>query len=139
MRRGLPALSAGLLLATAACSDDPTGSEPLDCDPDQDVSVSVEGDLLPRFSWEPACGMASVQVWGPPREGWVLLSGGDAPENPIAPAVVYGITPEGLVAPAPATPLHSGVEYTVTVYRWIGDPGGPGSLFEAGSATFQAP
>jgi hypothetical protein len=33
----------------------------------------------------------------------------------------------------------AGEEYSVTVSRWIGEPGGPGSLFPRGSATFQAP
>jgi len=35
-----------------------------------------------------------------------------------------------------AQPLTSGISYRVAVYRWVGAAGGPGSLFERGSATF---
>ncbi|MGH7586893.1 MAG: hypothetical protein ACREMH_11650 [Gemmatimonadales bacterium] len=135
-----PRLLLGLLpAASAACSDDagPGPADPLEREPDQAVHVDVEQDGFTRFTWTPGCGMASLQVMGP-GGGWVLYSGEDAAENPIGPGVTYGFPPEGTLEPSPAASLQSGAEYVVTVYRWIGEPGGPGSLFPKGSSYFQA-
>ena len=126
-----------LVAASTACSDDTEPNAPLDCEFDQEVFVNVEQGVFTRFTWTPGCGMASIQVVGS-GGGWVLYSGEDAAENPIGPGVTYGVPPEGTLEPSPATPLESGAEYVVTVYRWIGEPGGPGSLFPQGSAYFQA-
>ena len=135
-RHRLPPLLLALLLG-AACSDDPESVAPLECDHNQDVFVSVEQDILTRFTWEPGCGMASILVSGA-GGGWVVYSGSNSADNPIASGVMYGVAPDGTLEPSPATPLVSGEEYTVTVSRWIGEPGGPGSLFPAGSTYFQA-
>ena len=131
-----------LMLAVAAasgCSEAFEPDPPLECASDQEVTVSVQLSGRPTFTWEPGCGMASVSVLGPSQSGWVLYSGADAADNPIGSGVRYGDAPAGTVEPSPATPLQSGAEYTVTVYRWIGEPGGSGSLFAQGSAEFVAP
>lgn len=133
--RFLPPMLA--LFLCAACSEDSDAVAPLECDHDQDVLVNVEQELLVRFTWEPGCGMASILVTGG-GGGWVVYSGANSPDNPIASGVVYGVAPKGTLEPSPATPLVSGEEYVVTVSRWLGEPGGPGSLFPAGSAYFQA-
>jgi hypothetical protein len=97
----------------------------------------VSADPTPLFSWEPACGFASLQVWDQNQtSGWVLYTGARAPDNPLRSGIRYGQAPPGAIEPAPATPLTKSINYTVAVYRWIGDEAG-GSLFPAGSATFQ--
>ena len=137
--RSLPPLALRFLVAgVGACSDGAETTAPLTCEYDQEVVVTVELAVRPRFTWTPGCGMASVLVVGG-GGGWVIYSGADAADNPIGPGVVYGIAPPGTLEPSPATPLQSGEEYSVTVYRWIGEPGGPGSLFPQGSANFQTP
>jgi hypothetical protein len=134
------AFTFGLALATLACSDgvEPTPTVP--CADDQEVEVSVSGDETPVFTWSPACGMASLQVFpttGSPTSGWVLYTGSRAAENPLRSGIRYGQSPAEAVEPAPATALARGTEYTTTVYRWLGEAGGPGGLFPQGSATFQ--
>ena len=97
-------------------------------------------DPLPVFTWTPACGMASLQVF--PTDGgpstWVLYTGSNAEQNPLRSGVRYGVAPPETIEPTPATGLAAGTNYAVLVYRWIGEPGGNlGSIFERGSATFQ--
>jgi hypothetical protein len=134
------ALAFGLLSLTLACSDGigPTPTEP--CTDDQEVEVSVSADRVPVFTWTPACGMASLQIFptvGPPESGWVLYTGSNAAENPLRSGIRYGTRPPEAIEPAPATALTPGADYTVVVYRWLGEVGGPGGLFPRGSATFQ--
>lgn len=126
-----------LLLLLATCSDG-IGPRPLEpCDADQEVEVMVGSGPNPVFSWTPACGLASLHVWDQNQtSGWVLYTGPRTHENPLRSGIRYGDAPPESVEPAPATPLISGREYTVTVYRWIGDQAG-GSHFPVGSATFE--
>ena len=129
------------LLATAswACSDG-AGVDPIvTCTDDQQVTVNVERQHFgPRFTWEPRCGMASLEV----RDSnglnrmWVVYSGADAPQNPLASGITYGHVPPKGVTPGRARSLDRGATYQVLVYRWVGQPGGPGSLFGRGSARF---
>ena len=130
-------VSLGCAAAAARCSDGFEPDAPLECAGDQTVAVAVQPSVRPTFTWEPGCGMASISVESPDGATWVVYTvGGDAGDNPIGSGVRYGDAPPGTAAPTPAAPLQSGVEYTVTVYRWIGEPGGPGSLFARGSAEF---
>ena len=132
----LAALAGALLFSS--CSD--TAFEPMvSCTDDQEVTVEVSAGTTPRFVWQPSCGMASVQVWATETssDGWVLYSGSHAAENPLPSGLRYGEVPPKGLAPSTATPLRRGVEYRVAVYRWIGEPGGPGSIFERGTATFR--
>ena len=125
-------------LLLLSCSD--SAFEPIvDCTDEQEVTVLVSGGTTPRFTWDPSCGMASVQVWatGTSSDGWVLYSGSYASDNPLPSGLRYGEVPPKGLAPADPTPLRRGNEYQVAVYRWIGDPGGPGSLFERGHAIFR--
>lgn len=139
MRR-VPRLAVMLLAtALASCSDATEPDAPLDCEPSQAVDVTVQLARRPAFTWTPGCGMASLSVTGPTGSGWELYSGAEAAQNPIGSGVRYGDAPTGTLEPSPAQPLQTGSEYTVAVYRWIGEPGGPGSLFQRGSATFIAP
>ena len=129
-------IAVAMAMTVAACSD---GVEPRPIQPcafDQDVEITVSTAPLPVFSWAPACGLASLQVWDQNQSsGWVLYTGARAPENPLRSGIRYGAAPPEALEPAPATPLTSGVVYTVAVYRWVGDDAG-GSLIPAGSATF---
>jgi hypothetical protein len=128
----------GIALLLLSCSD--SAFEPVvPCTDDQEVTVEVSAGTTPRFSWQPSCGMASVQVWATETssDGWVLYSGNYAWENPLPSGLQYGQVPPKGLAPAPPVSLRRGIEYRVAVYRWIGDPGGLGSLFERGSATFR--
>lgn len=140
MPRSFPARLLLPALALAACSDGFGPEAPLPCEADQMVTIGVEPGLRPVFTWEPGCGVSSLQVFGPDEGGvWVLYSGERAAENPIGSGVRYGEVPDGMVEAGPATPLERGEAYTVRVYRWIGEPGGPGSLFQRGSAAFEVP
>ena len=121
-----------------SCAD--SAFEPIvDCTDEQQVTVSVSAGTTPRFTWTPTCGMASVRVWAvaTASDGWVLYSGSYAPENPLPSGLRYGEVPPKGLQPATPSPLRPGVEYRVGVYRWIGERGGPGSLFERGVATFR--
>jgi hypothetical protein len=108
------------------------------CSDSQTVTVQVTASVTPRFNWAPACGMASLQVFLDSGSAgrWIVYSGSAAPENPLPSGIRYGQLPPKGVAPDGAQPLSSGVSYRVVVYRWVGAAGGPGSLFERGSATF---
>jgi hypothetical protein len=137
----LKPLAAALAIVTLACSDGVEPTPVVPCADDQEVEVSVSRDQTPVFTWSPACGMASLQVFpttGSPTSGWVLYTGSRAPENPLRSGVRYGHAPPEALEPAPATTLAPDTEYTVVVYRWVGEPGGElGSLFPRGSAAFQ--
>ena len=102
------------------------------------VAVQV-GSGTARFTWQPTCGMASIQVFSTEGAsgGWVLYSGRYAPENPLPSGIRYGQVPPKGLQPAAASPLSRGAQYQVVVFRWIGDPGGLGSLFGRGHATFR--
>ena len=132
------ALVACLVAMSFACSDS-LGFDPMvTCSDSQTVIVRVETTGTPRFAWQPTCGMASLQVLSDTGSagGWVVYSGSQAAENPLPSGIRYGQLPPGAVAPGGASPLVRGVPYHVVVFRWIGAPGGPGSLFERGSASF---
>jgi hypothetical protein len=128
----------GVALLLLSCSD--SALEPIvACTDDQEVTVAVSAGTIPRFTWDPSCGMASVQVWATETstDGWVLYSGSHAAENPLPSGLRYGeIPPKGL-EPVDPVPLRRGAEYVVAVYRWVGEPGGPGSIFERGRANFR--
>jgi hypothetical protein len=127
-----------ILLSFSSCSD--STFEPIvACTDDQEVAVYVSAGTTPRFTWQPTCGMASVQVWATETssDGWVLYSGGHAAENPLPSGLRYGEVPPKGLEPTSETPLSRGIDYRVAVYRWIGEAGGPGGLFERGIATFR--
>ena len=128
------ALSVVLLLA--GCSDG-LGPWPLHpCAPDQEVEVAVRNDPLPVFSWTPACGLSSLQVWDQHQtSGWTLFTGARTTENPLRSGIRYGQVPPEAIEPGPASPLLAGRPYTVTVYRWNGDASGFHD--PVGSATFE--
>ena len=121
----------------SSCSEN--GFEPIvSCGDDEQVAVSASIGTVPRFTWEPNCGMASVWVWEDPgRIRWALYSGEYASENPLPSGLRYGQVPPKGLEPTPSIRLQRGVTYRVTVYRWVGQPGGPGGLFERGSTTFR--
>ena len=127
---------AGTGLLLVSCSD---GFEPIvACTDDQEVTIQVSAGTTPRFTWDPSCGMASVQVLATEtsRDGWVLYTGSHAAENPLPSGLRYGeVPPNGLETTDPVA-LRRGVEYQVTVYRWIGDPRF-GVLFLRGHAIFR--
>jgi hypothetical protein len=128
----------GIALLLVSCSH--SAFEPiLACADQQQVTVLVSSGTSPRFTWDPSCGMASVQVWAneTASDGWVLYSGSYASENPLPSGLRYGEVPPKGLQPADPSPLRRGIEYRVAVYRWLGELGGPGGLFERGSATFR--
>lgn len=132
----MPRLGVRLIaLFVAGCSD---GAEPgpiQSCDSDQEVNVIVSSDQVPLFTWDPPCGLASLTVWDQNQtSGWALFTGSRSAENPLRSGIRYGVAPPEALEPARASPLTSD-SYTVTVYRWIGEPGA-GSHMPVGSATF---
>jgi hypothetical protein len=149
LQRGLPsvrmiarssttALAAVLVTGWLACSSS-LGFDPIvPCSDSQTINVSVETSVTPRFTWQPSCGMSSLQVLPDTGSsgGWVVYSGSHAAENPLPSCIRYGRLPPDGIVPGGAHPLVHGVPYHVVVYRWIGAPGGPGGLFEQGNATF---
>jgi hypothetical protein len=139
-RLGSTRLAVTLVAFSLGCSDGVEPTPIVPCADDQEVEVLVSADQTPVFEWSPACGMASLQVFpttGSPTSGWTLYTGARAPENPLRSGVRYGQAPPEALEPAPATALIKDTEYTVIVYRWLGEPGGTGSLFAQGSATFK--
>jgi hypothetical protein len=127
----------GFLLS--GCSDPSAPLPPEPCTDEQEVTIQAGPGPQPVFSWAPACAMSSLEVFpasGPPA-AWVLYGGSQASTNPLRSGVQYGQAPAGTVEAARERDLQVGTEYRVTVYRWIGDPGGPGSIFSRGSATFR--
>jgi hypothetical protein len=134
-------IETGMLAALflAGCSSGPAAPILEPCADDQEVTLAVGVGLRPVFTWAPACAMSSIFV--APASGvpasWVLYSRTDAPANPLRSGVPYGEEPEGSVEAAPEATLQPGTLYEVTVYRWVGDPGGPGSIFPRGTTTFR--
>jgi hypothetical protein len=126
-----------LSVLLAACSDSPQ-EPPLEECVDNQVTLTATQGAVPTFSWSPSCGMSSMQVF--PSSGgasvWVFYGGEQAETNPFRSPINYGHAPSGAFVATGPEPLRAGTEYTVIVYRWIGDPGGGGSIFDAGSATF---
>jgi hypothetical protein len=127
-----------LCLLLASCSDSPL--EPVEECPDNQVSVTVGQGVTPTFTWAPACGIASLNVF--PAAGgpslWVLYSGPHAADNPFRSGIRYGRAPAGALEVTRPSPLISGTEYTILVYRYLSEgSGGPGALLSAGSATFR--
>jgi hypothetical protein len=108
------------------------------CSDNQEVAVSVTSEPRPLFTWDPACGMASLEVRpvsGSQSSGWELFTGPGAPGNPLRSRIRYGSAPPEAQESDPATPLAEGVEYRITVSRWIGDAQ-DGNLILRGSTTF---
>ena len=124
-----------MALLVAGCSDG-AGPGPIQsCASDQEVNVTVSNNEVPLFTWDPPCGLSSLTVWDQNQtSGWVLFTGSRSAENPLRSGIRYGVAPPEALEPAPASPLTSD-SYTVTVYRWIGEPDA-GSHFPVGSATF---
>ncbi len=139
MVRFLPSIAIALAVILEAGCSESLGFDPIvACSDSQTVTVQVTTSVTPRFTWTPACGMASLQVFldsgGAGR--WIVYSGSAAPQNPLPSGIRYGQLPPKGLAPGGAQPLISGVSYSVVVYGWVGAAGGAGSLFERGSATF---
>jgi hypothetical protein len=111
---------------------------PEEC-PNNQVSVSVSSGSVPTFTWDPACGIASLDVF--PAAGgsslWVLYSGQQADENPFRSGLRYGRAPAGAIQVTGPTPLVTGTEYTIIVYRFLSEGGALGTLLAAGSTTFR--
>ena len=140
MRLGPKAIAALSLGVTwwSGCSGS-TGFDPIvACSDTQPVQVHVATGAAVRFTWAPTCGMSSLQVFTDTgvHGTWVVYSGAHAAENPLPSGITYGWLPPDGVAPGGAQSLIRGVVYRVTVYRWVGQAGGPGSIFERGSAVF---
>lgn len=59
-----------------------------------------------------------------------------AAENSLPSGIRYGRLPQGEFVATEPSPLIHGRLYHVVVFRWIGAPGGPGSLVARESAVF---
>ncbi len=136
MRRRTTAVT--LLFATIAaltCDAGPDLLEPQPC-PNEQVTVTVTPEGPVDFSWSPACPMAWLEVFelNAVVPAWIVSGRG---ANVMQPVVRYGRVPDGGLELLEARSLRAGVRYEVRVLRWLGDEGGPGSIFPAGSAEFE--
>lgn len=70
-------LGLGFVLLLAGCSDGTGTPSPVDpCGVGQEVEVTASSEPIPVFSWTPACGLSSLQVWDPNQtSGWMLFTG----------------------------------------------------------------
>jgi hypothetical protein len=136
MLRILTALS---LVAGTACSDAP--SQPiLEPCPDENVTLQAESGVTPLFTWDPACGVAFLEVY--PAIGgsalWTVYGvTGSASDNPIPSGVRYGKTPVSGNTVAGPEALQAGTEYHVRVGRRLCDQGQLCILHDVGSVAFQ--
>lgn len=131
--------AAGLVLlgVGARCSSSPGFDPIVACNETQSVAVHVETFPATRFTWTPACGMASLIVW--PDTGsavWQVSSWPHSAENPLPSGITYGhLPPDGVdVTIGGVQPLVHGDRYQVIVYR-CGGIGGCVAT-EAGEAYF---
>lgn len=103
-----------MVLFLAGCND--TGGSV--CKADVEVEV-YQTSAVPEIDWSPNCvmtGLTVTRVGGTTEETMWSVT---APElSPFAPAVTYGVTPEGATATAVPKALVAGVSYRATVvYR----------------------
>jgi len=117
-----------------ACDGGPRLLEPESC-PNEQVAVSVSTDSYVDFNWSPACPVAWLEVFHTDSVVAVWIVSGRS-ENTIQPVARYGLLPAGALEVLSARALVPGVSYDIRVYRWIGDLGGPGSIFQAGHTEF---
>lgn len=124
----------GMMALLVACDGGPSILTPEPC-PSEQVTVTASTSPQVDFSWAPTCPMAWLEVFHADSTvpAWIVTGQGS---NIILPVVRYGKRPEGTLEIVEARSLQRGVRYDVRVYRWIGGPGGPGSIFPAGSAVF---
>jgi hypothetical protein len=101
------------------------------CSPDYDwivcpeeVSVTVQMENQPVFSWDPECGALEFEVFVlhpggvlRSRTVWELEARDGAPSiNPaMFPPLTYSVKPEDIDQPTPAIPLKRGERYGVWV------------------------
>jgi hypothetical protein len=110
--------SAATLLVTGC---DYTGYGGFAC-PDE-VSVTVQMEAQPVFSWDPACSAYIFEIFALSPEGfightvWELEARDGAPSinPPILPPLTYSVKPEDIDQPTPAIPLEKGRRYRVWV------------------------
>jgi hypothetical protein len=126
-----PALTA-LAALTPGCNDGMDSSPLPECS--AAVNLSVGSGTTPVLNWAPACRLFLVLVEDPTGTGdqWGVLSDST---NGIQPPVRYGMVPEGATKEVlPPTPLQSGHEYRLIVFRFTGPGHEDGELI--GQATF---
>ena len=101
----------GLFPVLGACNSatESTAQLPL-CD--RAVSLGVDRQTPPVFSWSPACRAYSLSVSGP-GQLWAILVGNNALVGPLR----YGDTPPGAMTLGFADPLQPGVTYTAVLER----------------------
>ena len=102
----------GFLLGLAACDGTTESGEQLLALCDRTVSLSVDRQTPPVFSWSPACRVAVLSVSGPGRL-WAVL----AADNSLVGPLRYGDTRAGVMTLGFADPLELSVTYTVVLER----------------------
>lgn len=101
-----------ILVSAIACGDGSTGLE--ECG--ETVSLSVNADVTPEFTWSPSCLISGITVVdAADRATWIV----EHPDNrnTVAPPVVYGRQPAGTIRLAGVTPLQTGFPYRVVLFR----------------------
>ncbi len=112
-------------------------SGPSEFDPcSGDVTVSVVRFDPPRLSWEPGCGLSSLDlVDAADRSMWQILA--DGGENILVPPITFGIVPKNATEQVEPTQFLHGNGYVVRVYRTHRQAHGGIQVFLAGEGNFR--
>jgi len=98
----------------SGCAGEPPIDPPIECA--GEVQITVTGDTIPTFSWQPECTVGRLIVEEGVEERWgTETTGANTYRSPI----VYGVHPPNSVKEEIPQPLFLDTEYTVTVWRFF--------------------
>ena len=131
MRASRALLLLGFLGCSWAACRETIAAAPEDCPGDSVAVVAAGSSGSLRFSWAPACPMASLIVQTDSTD-WTVQSDSDR----IMPPVQYGRPPGGATVASGALPLVHGDTVTVSLWRTYSAGLHAGPVGPAGTLTF---